>query len=483
MIGMKFHEIPSEDKKTYEMIQKADTVGTFQIESRAQMNMTGRLMPRQFYDLVIQIAIVRPGPIVGKMVHPYLRRRQGKELVEYPHPKLRQILQKTLGVPIFQEQLMRIAIELGDFSPGEADQLRRAIGAWRSSGSIQKVGQKLVERLQKNGVPEEFSHRLLEQMKGFAAYGFPESHAASFALITYASCYLKCHYPAEFACSMMNSQPLGFYNSHSLLDDAKRHGTRTHNLNINCSLWDHTMEDGAIRIGFRSVKGLSKEDADLMVANRPYTGLPDFLAKNKIRSDVLERLAIGDAFSDFGEDRRHTLWKILSDRLKFEDQQLHLFSGHTMDHSSDRPFDLMTPYETIKSDYDAYQMSANGHPMQGLRSLYRLPKTTTRDAKNSPPKTFIKTSGLLLVRQKPPTANGVCFGAIEDEYGFLDLVLFQDSFEKNKEAFLYNCFMIVSGYIERDGHSVSMIVKKVEGVWKNTLPESQLVIEPTQYFY
>jgi len=218
LVKMNLTDIPPEDPKTYAMIQRADTVGTFQIESRAQMSMLGRLRPKTFYDLVIEIAIVRPGPIMGKMVHPYLRRRRGQEKIHYADPRLEKILGKTLGIPLFQEQVMRLAIELANFSGGEADELRRAIGAWRSSGSVQKMGQRLLEGLLKAGLPSSFAKNVFEQIQGFATYGFPESHAASFALIAYASCYLKCHYPAQFACSMINAQPLGFYAIHTIID-------------------------------------------------------------------------------------------------------------------------------------------------------------------------------------------------------------------------------------------------------------------------
>jgi error-prone DNA polymerase len=483
LVDMKLHEIPAEDKATYQMIQKADTVGTFQVESRAQMNMSGRLMPRTFYDLVVQVAIVRPGPIVGKMVHPYLKRRNGEEKVEYPHPKLRDILGKTLGIPLFQEQLMKIAIELGDFSPGEADYLRRAIGAWRASGSIQKVAERLLAGLKAKGIPDSYAEVILEHMKGFAHYGFPESHAASFALLTYASCYLKKHHPAEFACGLINSWPMGFYHPHSIIDDAKRHGVAVLPVDPNRSDWDSTMEGKCLRLGLRVVHGLAKKDADVIVSNRPYKNMADFLAKTNVRSDVLHRLAMGDAFSTFGMNQRHTLWQILGDQVKTIESQLDMFSGFE-NQKNQNLFKDLSEFQEIKSDYEAFGMSARGHPMSALRKIHALPKLTIFDAKRTPPKKYIKTSGLLLVRQKPPTANGVCFAAIEDEHGFLDLVLFSKEFEKFKEVFLYQCFLIVGGYIEREGHSISMIVKSVEPIWKNQSEElNGLTIEPTQYFW
>jgi error-prone DNA polymerase len=481
--GLKLHEIPSEDKETYKMIQQADTVGTFQVESRAQMNMSGRLMPKGFYDLVVQVAIVRPGPIVGKMVHPYLRRRHGKEAVTYPHPKLKEILGRTLGVPLFQEQVMKIAIELGGFTPGEADTLRRAIGAWRASGSIQKVGEKLLVGLKQNGVPDDYAALIFEQLKGFAHYGFPESHAASFALLSYASCYLKRHHPAEFACALINSQPMGFYAVHTLIDDAKRHGVKVLPIDPNSSRWDCVLEGPALRLGFRIVHGLSKKEGEKIVAQAPYSSLREFLTKNNLREDVLHRLAMGDAFKIFGSDQRHTLWQILSDKVRTTSTQLDLLSAHSYE-KENGVFKDLGEFEAISCDYDSFSASTKGHPMEALRKIKNLPKATIFNAKRLPPGSFVTTSGLLLVRQRPPTANGVTFGAIEDEHGFLDFTLFKDEFEKFKDVFLNNCFLILSGVIQRDGHSINMLVKNIKPVWPSeALDTKSLVIEPTQYFW
>lgn len=486
LVGKKLHELPPEDKATYKMIQHADTVGTFQVESRAQMNMSGRLKPETFYDLVIQVAIVRPGPITGKMVHPYLRRRQGLEPTHYPHPRLREILGRTLGVPLFQEQLMQIAIRLGEFSPGEADQLRRAIGAWRASGSIQKVAERLLQGLRKNGIPEEYAAHILEHMKGFAHYGFPESHAASFALLSYASCYLKRHHPAAFACGLLNSQPMGFYAPHSIVDDAKLHGVQVLPVDPNHSDWECTLEGPgrALRLGLKMIYGLHQKQAAVILEQRPFHSVADFLARTRLPADTLERLAMGQFFNCFGLDQRHTLWSILSDRVHSQTEQLDLFSGQSLDGMgtpSAPLFSALNAFESVTADYTAYGASAVMHPMAALRKVQKLPPLTTAGAKRRPPRTTVRTAGLILVRQKPPTANGVCFSVIEDEHGFLDLVLFKREFEKYKEIFLYQCFLIVTGTIERDGHSVSLIVKKLEPLWQpNAAP---LTIEPTQYFW
>lgn len=498
LAGLKLHEVPAEDKETYKMIQKADTVGTFQVESRAQMNMSGRLQPRNYYDLVIQIAIVRPGPIVGKMVHPYLKRRQGLEKVDYPHPKLKEILQRTLGVPLFQEQIMKMAIELAGFQPGEADQLRRAIGAWRSSGSIHKIGEKLLLGLRKNGVPDDYANLILEQMKGFAHYGFPESHSASFALLAYASCYVKRHFPTEFLCGLLNSLPMGFYSGHTLIDDAKRHGVKVLAVDPNLSNYDSRIENGAVRLGLRVIKGLAKQDAEEIVANRPYASLADFLAKTHVREDVLHRLAMGDAFRNLGGagianinsgvlEQREALWQILADNVHKKNAnhaQLDLFSGVNSDHDT-AAFSKVDGYERIRHDYSAFGLSAKEHPMAALRKVKKLPRDTSYEVKRKAPKTFVTTSGLLLVRQRPPTANGVCFAAIEDENGFIDMILFRQEFEKFRDIFLYNCFLIVSGVVEREGHSVSLIVKNLKPLFTVAEEESKtsLKIEPTQYFW
>ncbi|MBX9767795.1 MAG: error-prone DNA polymerase, partial [Bdellovibrionales bacterium] len=342
LIGMKeLSDIPANDPETYQMIQKADTVGVFQIESRAQMNMLGRLRPENFYDLVIEVAIVRPGPIVGKMVHPYLRRRRKQESSESPDPRLEPILKKTLGVPIFQEQVMQIAIHLAGFTPGEADQLRRAIGAWRSSGTLEKWGRRLQEGLLQSGLPQEWVDRIFLQIQGFAEYGFPESHAASFALITYASCFLKCHYPAAFTASLVNSQPMGFYSVSSLFEDAKRHHVEIHGVCLLKSMWDCTLEagscenrdsKGSIRSGFRLIHGMSREIAEHLIAERdraPFESLFQFLHRTRVRYGVLHKMAMMGLFHVFGYKEREALWAILSFQMLYENgtQQLTLWSA------------------------------------------------------------------------------------------------------------------------------------------------------------
>ncbi|MBI3557021.1 MAG: error-prone DNA polymerase [Deltaproteobacteria bacterium] len=442
-VGLTLATIEKEDPKVYEMIQKADTVGVFQIESRAQMNMSGRLLPKNFYDLVVQIAIVRPGPIVGKMVHPFLkRRRNGLEPNAIPHKKLEPILSKTLGVPIFQEQVMAMAIELANFTPGEADELRRAIGAWRSSGSIEKMGRRLMVGLLASGLPQAYVDQVFEQIKGFSEYGFPESHSASFALLAYAASYLKLYYPAQFTCALLNSQPL--------------------------------------QLGLRIASGLSRHDGDALLAERAkrtFDGLADFLARVRLPPNVLHRLAMGDAFLPFGFDQRHALWEILAhEALTRPDPtgQLNLFSGVSIQEQAGI-FAQLDESQAIRADYDTYRLSTRGHPMTALRAqMPHLPRLTTEQAKQSPNGRMVTFAGLTIVRQRPPTAAGTVFATLEDDAGFLDLVLHKDTHEKYRELFATQSFMLVRGLIQRDGYSVSMLVRSLKPIWKDDELSDQL---------
>jgi error-prone DNA polymerase len=508
LVGRKLHEIPAEDPRTYQMIQRADTVGVFQIESRAQMSMLPRLLPKTFYDLVVEIAIVRPGPIVGNMVHPYLRRKRGLEPVVFPDERLRPILERTLGVPLFQEQIMKIAITLAGFTPGEADKLRRAIGAWRSTGSITEMGQKLMRGLLDHGLPQSFADQIFEQIQGFAEYGFPESHAASFALLAYASAYLKCHHPAEFAASIINSQPMGFYANHTLVDDAKRHGVKILPVDPRFSQWDCTMEpragagasssaraggaqQPALRLGFRLTRGMSEDEFGTIArarAEKPFASLEDFLVRTKIRRNILHRLALGDALQCFGRDRRHTLWKILDSEIATgaipaapegsrlqSGEQLSLFGVlAAAERTSQQPsanalptlFAPLGALEAIHTDYGTFGASTRGHPMQELRKLRPdLPQITTARAKTLGHLKKLTVSGLVIVMQRPPTAKGTCFATLEDESGFLDLILKKDVFEKHRELFEGHSFFTISGMLQRSGgresHSAHVLVDRV----------------------
>lgn len=469
--------IPAEDPATYSMIQKGDTVGVFQIESRAQMSMLKRLLPKTFYDLVIEVAIVRPGPIVGQMVHPYLKRRRGLESPRSPDPRLEPILERTLGVPLFQEQVMKIAIVMADFTPGEADELRRAIGAWRSSGSVEKVGRRLMDGLLKNGLPEEFVQRLFLQIQGFAEYGFPESHAASFALLAYASSYLKCHYPAEFLCALVNSQPMGFYANHTLIDDAKRHGIKVLAIDPHISEWDCQLEGGAVRLGFRVVSGISHTAVRHLIderGRRPFQSLSDFISRSKFSLRVLNTLAMGDAFSAFGMNQRDALWTLLATHAVVRpervvgQQQLALFSEAdlTLDTEPWAGLKPLTEDQAIYSDYQSFGLSVRGHPMTVFRrsGSKKIPKITTSLLKKSRNGQTARIAGLVIARQRPPTAKGTAFATLEDEEGFMDLIIHKDVYEKYEKIFTSGPFLLVSGKIQRDTNLVSLIVKGMESL-------------------
>ena len=377
--------LPKDDPETYAMIRKADTVGVFQIESRAQMSMLPRLKPREYYDLVIEVSIVRPGPIVGGMVHPYLRRRNGEEAVAYPHPSLEPILKKTLGVPLFQEQVMRLAVVAADYTPGEADQLRRDMAAWRRSGRIERHRDRFISRMQAKGIAKEFATQVFEQVRGFGDYGFPESHAASFAHIAYASAWLKRHYPTAFACALLNAQPMGFYAPATLVDDAKRHGVRVLPVDVRRSDWDCTLERQAgapaggrpggapvhaLRMGLRYVKGLGEADWHRIDSARragPFRSLADLASRTGLRQDLLDRLAQAGAFTPGTARRRQALWQV---------QGLHAAAGDALSLETPTapvPFEPLTDFESIVWDYRTTDHSPRGHPLARLRRTDRRP--------------------------------------------------------------------------------------------------------------
>ncbi len=514
------YEIPHDDVKTYEMISQGDTVGTFQIESRAQMNMLGRLQPKNFYDLVIEVAIVRPGPIVGNMVHPYLKRRRGLEKVTYPNKIVENILGKTMGVPLFQEQVMKLAIELAGFSGGEADMLRKSINAWRTSAPIGVMANRLREGMLKAGMTQEFSDQIFAQIQGFSHYGFPESHAASFALLAYASSFLKAHYPAEFTCSLVNSQPLGFYRNDTLIYDALRHGVEVLPVSVLHSVWDCQIEScNTLRLGFRVTKGLAKRDIEDLIQERAikkFENLSDFVRRSSIRKDVLGRIALAGRFTELNWSARESLWAILeyqnligtqrNDQLNFFRDTEYLSELERRDESGADSVQaksaqakgamsqmaVLDPFDKIQSDYNAFSLSTHGHPMREMRKRFlRIPKTNSQILRTLKSGSKISISGLVLVRQKPPTAKGVCFATLEDEFGFADIVLWKNIFEKYREVFLHHCFITVSGILQRDRQTISILVDVVRPIWgeiearaevKSEVP-LPLSIEPSQYFY
>ncbi|MBS1060503.1 error-prone DNA polymerase [Gluconobacter sp. Dm-44] len=472
---MDLASIPAEDPQTYRMIQKADTLGTFQIESRAQMSMLPRMKPRTFYDLVIQVAIVRPGPIQGDMVHPYLRRREKLEPVTYPSETLREILGKTLGVPLFQEQAMQVAIHCAGFTPGEADQLRRAMATFKMTGGVSPFRDKLVSGMLANGYEQEFAEQTFSQLEGFGSYGFPESHAASFALIAYASAWIKCHYPDVFCAALLNSQPMGFYAPSQIVQDAQRHGVEVRPICINASRWDCTLERSgtslrkAVRLGFRMVRGLANGlGAALIAARMPdYESIDDVWRRADVPVSALECLAEADAFRVFGQMRRAALWSIKG----LADTALPLFEAADRGRNFPLPeviepeivLPQMSERASVHEDYRATGLSLNGHPVAFLREGLRkegivrcgdLPYL--RDGRR------IQLTGLVLMRQRPGTANGTMFVTIEDETGTANLIVWKDVQEKHRLPLLASRLLACKGRLQKEGEVIHVVVLSLE---------------------
>ena len=505
--------IPKADPATFHMICDADTVGVFQIESRAQMSMLPRLKPRDYYDLVIQISIVRPGPIVGGMVHPYLRRRNDEEPIDYPHPSLVPVLQKTLGIPLFQEQVMRIAMVAADYTPGEADQLRRDMAAWKRSGRIERHHERLINRMQKKGISKEFAERVFQQISGFGEYGFPESHAASFALIAYATAWVKCHYPDVFVCALLNALPMGFYSASTIIDDAKRHGVGLLPIDVRNSEWECTLEavdaksltrqekqrlktdnhgcatselshrnrctykqekdrdhswiqqrcgltaKFAVRIGFKFVKGLGKHHWERIQNTKihsPFRSQKDFAERTQLDQKALAALAQAGAFEGFNPCRRSSLW----DASGFlEPANI----GKLFDEHEDIPtFEPLRPLESIFWDYQAMNQSTRGHPLEPLRDLL--------SKQNLPPASVVmgmedgawtRYAGITICRQSPMTASGVVFMTLEDETGFVNIIVWPKIFEQYKRIVKTMTFLGVTGQVQSQDSVVHLVAKKL----------------------
>ncbi len=469
--------IPAEDPRTYAMIRKADTLGTFQIESRAQMAMLPRIKPRTFYDLVIEVAIVRPGPIQGDMVHPYLRRREGKEEVTFPKPELEAVLGKTLGVPLFQEQAMRVAIECAGFSAGEADQLRRAMATFKHTGGVSKFGTKLIEGMVANGYDREFAERTFRQLEGFGSYGFPESHAASFALIAYASSWMKCWHPDAFCCALLNAQPMGFYAPAQIVRDARDHGVEVRPVCINASRWDCTLEpidgdDGrfAVRLGLRLVKGLGNAEAARLVSCReenPFVSVNDLWRRAGIPAAALVELAEADAFRpSLGLARREALWAIKALR----DEPLPLFAAAANREAGVVPEQAEPPVclkpmeagREVVEDYGHVGLSLRRHPVSFLRSdLSRLRFVTCAEAVALRDGRWVNVAGLVLVRQRPGSAKGVMFITLEDETSVANLVVWSKVFEKYRRTVLGSGMLGVKGRVQREGEVVHIVAREL----------------------
>ncbi|MBW2454016.1 MAG: error-prone DNA polymerase [Deltaproteobacteria bacterium] len=455
-------QIPAEDPAVYDAVCQADTVGVFQIESRAQMAMLPILKPRAFYDLVVEVGIVRPGPIQGKMVHPYLRRRTGEEPIRYPHPSLEPILERTLGVPLFQEQVMQIAIVGAGYDPGEADQLRRDMAAWRRNGRLARHRDKLLDGFRDRGVPVEFGERLYQQIQGFGEYGFPESHAASFALLVYASAWLKVHHQAAFTCALINAQPLGFYTPASLIRDAQKHDVEVRPVRINVSLWDCSLEPPgpALRLGFRLVRGLGDSSVEKLMAaraERAFTGIDDFVLRSGLRRDEVEVLAEAGAFEDLIPSRREALWRIRAPR------ENGLFAGRAIE--PDEPVGLppISAPEQLSLDYSSVGVSLDDHPVAHLgkqlkRRRVLKAETQTGWKKNQQ----VTVAGVVLARQRPKTANGVVFLTLEDDTGTVNVVLYPRVFEAYELVARHAGIMLARGRIDRRGDVVHLRAAHLE---------------------
>jgi len=463
-IELSMATIPPRDKHTFDIIGRADTVGVFQIESRAQMAMLPRLRPKSFYDLVIEVSLVRPGPITGGMVHPYLRRRSGAEQVEYPHPCLESVLKKTLGVPLFQEQVMKLAMVAADYTPGEADQLRRDMAAWRRSGRMEGHRERLLTRMQSKGIPSDFAERVFKQILGFGEYGFPESHAASFALIAYATAYLRAHYPAIFTCALLNAQPMGFYAHATVIDDAKRHGVRVLPIDALRSEWDCSLEvdtsgtgdDYAVRMGLRYVKGFGELQRGLTEEARqgqPCVSLLEFVQRTGLDIRALGALAEAGAFECFKLSRRQALWQVRGFVRERESATDLTSAGKRV------RFAGLTPIEQIAWDYRASGHSPRAHPLAVLREeLSRQDLPTARALATMRNGARVRFAGLVICRQRPGTASGVVFMTLEDETGFANAVFWPRAFEANALVLRTAAFLGVSGRLQQQDGVTHVIV-------------------------
>lgn len=446
-------KLPQEDEATYDMISRADTMGVFQIESRAQMSMLPRLKPRTFYDLVIQVAIVRPGPIQGNMVHPYLRRRKGEEEVTYPKDELIPVFERTLGVPLFQEQVMQLAIVAADYTPGEADELRRNMAAWKRHGGLEHHRQRLTSRMLAKGYEQDFIERIFEQIKGFGSYGFPESHAASFALLTYASCWLKCHEPAAFACALINSWPMGFYSPDQVLQDARRHHIEVRPVDVRHSDWDCSLEpvgqgdELAIRLGLRMVRGFREEDARRIEAARqarPFASVGDLCERAHLDARARELLADSSALRGLAGHRHMARWAVAGVEV-----QAPLFADLPEQEEVQVALPLPSVGEDLHADYATLGTTLGPHPMALLRGALRQRRCcSSRELPAVEHGRQVSVAGLVVGRQRPQTASGVIFVTLEDEHGMVNVVVWNDLAERQRRVLVSSRLLQVDGRLE-----------------------------------
>ena len=476
--------VPPDDPAVYDMICNADTIGVFQIESRAQMSMLPRLKPRNYYDLVIEVAIVRPGPIQGQMVHPYLRRRNKQEPVTYPDKRVEGVLRKTLGVPLFQEQVMSLAVVAAGFTPGEADQLRRAIATWKSRGQslILNFEKRFIGGMVERGYDRGFAQRCFEQIKGFGDYGFPESHAASFALLVYVSAWIKKHYPAVFACALLNSQPMGFYAPAQIVRDAKEHGVEVRPVDVNASGWDHTLEEHgpmngrmegrvnnrALRLGMRQVRGLSESDAyavtEAVETYGPFSSPQALFRNSRVAVRVLRRLAAADAFGSMGLDRQAALWRVGA--LRDVDMPLFEHCVASDDGNTATLPRVPEPRKTVQ-DYQTTGLSLKPHPVSFIRDELSFrgvtPNRQLKDEKFATNGLGVSVAGVVLARQRPGTASGVVFMTLEDETGVANLIVRSEVYKKHRRA-ARGTILLARGRVERQGQVVHVLVRSLQNI-------------------
>jgi error-prone DNA polymerase len=468
--------IPQADPRVYDMICAADTVGVFQIESRGQMSMLPRLKPRCFYDLVIEVAIVRPGPIQGNMVHPFLRRRNGEEEVVYPNEEIKAVLHRTLGVPIFQEQAMKLAVVAAGFTPGEADQLRRAMGAWRKTGVIEKFRHKLMKGMADKGLSDEFAQQVFRQIRGFGEYGFPESHAASFALLVYVSSWLKYYYPDVFCAALLNSQPMGFYPPAQLVSDARRHDVNVLPVDVNHSDWDCTLERResktpdadarlSLRLGLRMVAGIRFEVAEAVLESRqtggPFTSVADLTRRARLGQAALAGLSRADAFGSLEQDRREALWQALAQEKIPQDQPLFDSLDDSDDDTSFLP--ELTEQEHVTEDYRQIGLSLRAHPVSFYRQqLESIGVRTHESLEDASDNQYVRVAGLVVLRQRPSTAKGITFVTLEDETGVCNLVVKPHVWEKYFQIARQSAAWVVNGKLEKRSGVTHVVATRLE---------------------
>ncbi len=481
--------VPRDDAAVYDMLCAADSIGVFQVESRAQMNMLPRLRPRTFYDLVIEVAIVRPGPIQGDMVHPYLRRRSGAEREHYPSPapehgpadELKAILGKTKGVPLFQEQAMRIAMVAARFSDAEVNELRKAMATFRRRGTIGLLEEKMVSSMVARGYAQDFAQRCFNQIKGFGEYGFPESHAASFAHLVYVSAWIKCHYPAAFAAALLNSQPMGFYAPAQIVRDAREHGAEARGVDVNHSDWDCTLEPGggdggpALRLGLRQIDGMQEEEAEKLIAARPFRDVHDVWARARLKLATLEKLAAADTFRSMGLDRRQALWEVKALRSH---EPLPLFTwSETREAGSEPTVALpeMALSEHVVNDYQTLKLSLKAHPMSFLRAQLKARRVRAcHELRALKDGAFVSVAGVVLVRQRPGSAKGVVFMTLEDETGVANAVVWPKTLERFRKVVMAARLIVIHGRIQRHEDIIHVVSAKLEdrSGWLSLLSEN-----------